>query len=452
MKFLFAIRNYWYIRNFELVFEALLQKGNQIEVRVLMKKAGVSDKQAVSLAERYAGFSHSMYPYSDRWRSRSTKRLRRLRSYLRYQEENYRKARPLRARAAAGLPWWALYNPLLRLAIVRKWLSRWLFRKECNLSSLDFVREDIKQSEPDLVVVSPLVDFVSPEIEFLKAAQELELPNCYCVASWDNLTNKGLIPVQPQAMTVWNEAMKREAIELHGMPEDIIHITGAQIWDRWFESEPATTREVFCQARGFDPDKLILLYLCSSPFIAPEEQGFVTKWMDTIRDSKDPRLAEANLLVRPHPLNAAKWKEYSIGKRKRVAVWPVDGEHPIDKASRNNYYDSLYHCAVVSGVNTSALIEAAIVGRSCLTLNTGEFADTQEGTLHFRHLLKDGFLKCSATWDEYLKEVAAVIDDPEAARKRCERFIADFVRPHGREHPCSPQFADILEKMAASKA
>ena len=52
-------------------------------------------------------------------------------------------------------------------------------------------------------------------------------------------------------------------------------VTGAQAYDHWFAIRPSTTREEFCARVGLPPDRPYLLYLCSSPFIAPREVEFV---------------------------------------------------------------------------------------------------------------------------------------------------------------------------------
>ena len=49
--------------------------------------------------------------------------------------------------------------------------------------------------------------------------------------------------------------------------------------------------------------------------------------------------------------------------REGVVVWPKGGASPVDFASRNDFYDSMYHSAGAVGINTSAQIECGIVGR-----------------------------------------------------------------------------------------
>ena len=64
--------------------------------------------------------------------------------------------------------------------------------------------------------------------------------------------------------------------------------------------------------------------------------------------------------------------------------WPrpvprVWGSNPIDAESRADYFDSMYHAAAVVGLNTSALVEAAIVDRPVFTMLLPEFRETRKG-------------------------------------------------------------------------
>ena len=66
-----------------------------------------------------------------------------------------------------------------------------------------------------------------------------------------------------------------------------------------------------------------------------------------------------------------------------VAVW----REPLKVQADPALYDSLYHCAGTVGLNTSALIEAGILGKPVFTIQTTEFEGGQEQTLHFHYLL-----------------------------------------------------------------
>jgi hypothetical protein len=155
--------------------------------------------------------------------------------------------------------------------------------------------------------------------------------------------------------------------------------------------------------------------------------------------------------VRPHPYNSAHWATVEFGDVPNVAVYPRSA-NPVNEADRQDYFDSLHHSEAVVGVNTTAMIEAAIVGRSVLSVLTDEFKDTQQGTLHFRYLLAEngGFLRVARRLDEHARQVAETLATPAPGRDACARFVDAFIRPRGRAVAATPVLVDALERLALS--
>jgi hypothetical protein len=103
----------------------------------------------------------------------------------------------------------------------------------------------------------------------------------------------------------------------------------------------------------------------------------------------------------------------------------------------------------VVGLNTSAELEAAIVGRPVLTIGVGDLAPGQEGSSHFRYLLAEqgGFVEGARDLDEHIAQLRrALAEDPFAADRR--RFVERFVRPRGLDRPASIELADEIEALA----
>ena len=96
------------------------------------------------------------------------------------------------------------------------------------------------------------------------------------------------------------------------------------------------------------------------------------------------------------------------------------------------------------------MIEAAVVGKSVLTVLRPEFA--QESTLHFHHLLAEngGFLQVAGTLDEHVAQLETVLSDDDAELRRA--FVQRFVRPHGLDRPATPILADAVEELAGVRA
>ena len=317
--------------------------------------------------------------------------------------------------------------------------------------------EYLREQSPDVLLVSPLVTAASEQVDWVKAARACGIRTAVCVASWDNLTNKGLLRVQPDPVLVWNEAQKREAVEYP------LHARGQRGGDRRAALRPVVRtlrsrigREASAGASGCRtraPSSCSPARRSSSRR-SDAEVAFVRRWMQALRDSAEPGLRDANILVRPHPYNCHPWDSATaVGPAGRGGV-PAPGLQPDRAENRDDFFDSLYHSAVVVGINTSAMIEAAIVGRPVCSLLAPEFAGTQEGTIHFRHLLPEngGFLRIASTVEDHVAQLAECLRDPASTRAETSRFVASFIRPAGVERPATPLFADAVERLAAQPA
>ncbi len=387
----------------------------------------------------------------DAWESLATT-VRLLADYLRFFEPEFRGADSLRARVEKRLP--PIYPAAVRavagVAPARALVAAALRGLERVIPTGGELAAFLREQRPDLLIVTPLIELGSQQVDYVKAARALGIRSALCVASWDNLTSKGLIRVIPDHVVVWNDAQAREAVELHGVPEARITVTGAQLFDRWFSMKPTRSREAFCGAVGLDPARPFLLYVGSSVFIAPDEVPFAERWLATLRGSAEPGVAGVGVLFRPHPANARQWRALDAGAFPNVAVWPPIGTDPTSPGFKDDYFDSLHHCAAVVGINTSAQIEASIVGRPVLTVRSPEFTHSQDGTLHFRHLVRDGgVVQAAVSLDEHVQQLAALLAGDEGWAARNRAFVTSFVRPHGLDAPVVPRFAAAVGALAA---
>ena len=449
MKALFLLKHPGAVRNLESTVRLLAERGHDVVLAFESTKTKESVELVQQLASEQAGISVVDAP-ALRGRARYGAVAYALRvsiDYLRYLEPRYANAPALRDRAASQAP--KVLTTLARSGRGAR-LQRLLQYLERTLPPHSEIVDFVRDNAPDVLLVSPLIGIGSGQADYIRAARMLGIRTAFPVLSWDNLTNKGLLRDAPDLTIVWNESQAQEAIELHDVPDERIVRAGAAAYDHWFDWKPSREREELCREVGLRPDRPFVLYVCSSPFIAPDETGFVERWVKALRAAGGP-LADVGVLVRPHPQNAAQWRDYEPPEQ--VTVWPRGGEDPLEERSRRNYFDSLHHCAAVVGVNTSALIESAIVDRPVLTILDPEFAGTQEGTLHFHHLSQPetGPLFVAQTLAEHPEQLAAALRGELDASARNERFVSRFVRPHGVAQPAAPIAVDALEALAASE-
>jgi hypothetical protein len=100
-------------------------------------------------------------------------------------------------------------------------------------------------------------------------------------------------------------------------------------------------------------------------------------------------------------------------------------------------------------VNTTAQIEAAIVGRQVFSVRVPEYKDTQDGTLHFHYLLNEsgGLLRIADTLDEHIRTLATALKSPAVCAEQLRSFVRGFVRPNGLDVPATPLLADGIEAL-----
>ena len=454
MKILFVMRHFGYVRNYEGVLRQLAAEGHQIHIAAELGRNKMGeDSLGQALARELPAITMGRAPVPEdtAW-TRTSQISRVLVDALRYMDPHYRNAPALHTRAERTVP--RAFRPFLHLVErLGSRVARLVCMTLCALERVIPLSNDVtaflQAQGPDVLLVTPLVEPASIQVDYVKSARALGIPSALCVASWDNLTNKGAVRVSPDRVFVWNAAQIEEAVSLHDVPRERVVMTGAQIFDHWFSWKPSRTREEFCRTLGLDPAKPIILYLGSSFFIAPNEAEFGIRWLTALRAGADEQVANANVLIRPHPSNAAPWGALNLESWPRTAVWPPPGVDFFAPEFKHDFYDSLYFSAAVVGVNTSAQIEAAIVGRIVCTVASPDFAHSQAGTLHFQHLIKGGLVEIARDLNEHIEHLGRMLRGGGSQVERSRRFVESFVRPFGLDQPGTPRLASAIVDLAS---
>ena len=469
LRVLFFVGRPGYVRPYRSLVAELADRGHEVHIAFAAPPAE-GEQELLNHVAAAPGITYGVGPRrgdTDGWRPVAWL-VRALADLARYTHPRYERAPVLRRRMAEDvlddLTRSQELEPLgrrLALRLARRLAAtsdaelsarviRQTARLEGAIPTSPAIDEYIRGRAPDVVLATPVVKFASEQVDFLKSARRLGIPTGVCVASWDNLTNKGLLRFVPERVFVWNEVQRREAVELHGIPAERVVATGAQLFDEWFERRPSRSREEFVRTVGLDPAEPYVLYVGSSPFVTRHSRAEVTLvegWIAALRASGDERLRRAGVLVRPHPIGKV-WKAVDLSRFGNATVWPAKPRRPVEPQEQADFFDSLVHSAAVVGLNTTAMIEAAIVGKSVLTVLAPEFA--QESTLHFHYLLAEngGFLHVASSLEEHVTQLGRVLEDDAAGAERRRRFVESFVRPRGLERAATPILADEVEELS----
>lgn len=452
MKLLFSALHFGYFRNFESVIAGLAERGHRVHLAASEPDALGGQKLVERLAAQHPTVTFGFAPALDAepW-FRLARKLRMGADYVRFHDEPFTAFRKARLNLANQVP--RVVRRLMdgaagRTRAGRRALATALRQAEALVPISDAAVGFIAEQAPDVVLLPSVSVWRAPQMDHLRAARALGVRTGICAFSWDQLSSKALMRIVPDRMFVWNETLKREAVEWHGIPADRVVMTGAQCYDLWFDRQPSRERASFCQAVGLRPDLPFLLYVCSVMTPDPHEAAFVQRWIAEIRRSADPHLREAGILVRPHPERLAEWNGVSFERFGNAAIY---GRNPVTPDAQADYFDSLYHSHAVVGIATSAFIEAAVVGRPVHTPLLAEFEIQQEAQQHFRYLMEagGGVLQTTRSLPAHLAGLAAALARPQERDEQNIRFVNAFVRPQGIDVPATPAFIAAVEEMAA---
>ena len=450
MKILFFGRHFTYFRNFESVLRGLAERGHHIHLAADRDEFVGGQHLVETLASTYPGLitygdAPARADDDDAW---VASHLRLGLDYLRYQHRIFDQALTLRERSrdrtpaifvSAGRIIRRLGEPARRLVVAL------LRRLERYVPEDPAIREFITSHTPDVVLITPLINLGSSQIEYQRAARGLGIPNALCVWSWDHLSSKALIRDWPDRIFVWNDVQRQEALNLHGVPSDRVVVTGAQCFDQWFNRQPSRDRASFCARIGLPGDRPYVMYACSTLFEhSPPEAKLVVEWVRRVRASRLPHLQNIGILIRPHPSRLYEWDTIDLATMGPTVLW---GRNPLDDESKADYFDSMYHSAALVGLITSAFIEAGIVGREVHTVLDPEFEDNQLGTVHYHYLTNTagGLLIVGKGFDEHLERLNDTLSRPTATVVK--PFVQAFVRPHGLDVAGTPRFVEQVEAM-----
>lgn len=456
IRILFFLNNVSKARHFDSVIQMLAERGHTVILAAarqrnrplaLPKTLSLANRSLVSrgLPGRVEVTACPVRRVD--WWQQVAPAMRQARDHLRFLDPRYAHASKLESRSATHAPrgWLRFIQDHPRLARHWRLVARALALAEDAIPSEKLFDLFIAYERPDLVLVTPLVDYGSYQTDYVKSAHRMGVPVVFAPFSWDNLTNRGLIRVEPDRVLVWNEIQKQEATDLHGVPADRVIVTGAPRFDAFFAMRPSASRKDFCNRIGLDPAARFVLYLCSSEFVAPREVEFVIRWMSSLRQSSYAVVRTCGVVVRPHPAHLKQWKNADLSGFSNAALWDEKETMNADQS----LYDSIHHSNAVVGLNTSAMIEAGILDKPVLTLVMEEFAGGQEGTLHFHYLraASGGLLHEAHGFQEHEKQLAAALR-ADGAGDLSRRFVERFVRPRGLHTPVTPIMVEEIERAA----
>lgn len=267
---------------------------------------------------------------------------------------------------------------LLKTKIIRSLFRKLLSHIE-NSSYNSEIERNLIEDKIDKIILTPLLlDVNLKQNEILVCAKKLNIKTIYLVRSWDNLTNKSTMNVEPDLICVWNEFQVKELKEIQKINSAKVIITGAHLYEYLIDYEEKNLSYLKIKKKN---DKKTITYLGSSPQIVEDEFNFILSFLEELTQIGFDFLSN-DFILRPHPLNLTKKliknprliEEFKVNLDKyKVKIFPDIDPNNLKKfyediLDKNIYISTFEKSNLLLGVNTSAMIEANYFNKKVLQI------------------------------------------------------------------------------------
>ncbi len=285
-------------------------------------------------------------------------------------------------------------------------LRGWMRKLERATPAVRVATRFVAAQRPDAVLVTPLLHPLNHhQVEYTKAAIQLGIPVVYGINSWDNVTTKGDLFVMPDRTYVWNAFQAEEMVRYLEVPAESIRTIGAWRMDPFLALSPSDSRDALLRARGLDPARRTLVYVCSSQLAGDDEDAFLASWLAVVA-AQFAEPDRPNLILRPHPRRPLDLQ--SIRRR-----WGPTASVSVQTQlmDEQDLYDELSVADAAVGVNTSAILQAIALGKPVFLPRCAAVAQMHEGLPHAEFLTRpeDGLVKLGADLESHARELSALL-------------------------------------------
>jgi hypothetical protein len=295
----------------------------------------------------------------------------------------------------------------------------------------------LREEKPDLLLVTRPHFDDQPAIYV--AARKLGIPTAAMMLSWDNITTKRRLVHPYDAYIVWSERMAAELHEHYPRTREVpTYVTGAPQFDVFHDPRYVQSREEYCEARGLDPAKPIIVYALGSPNRFQEHFGA----LHLAGSLAAGVLGNAQIVVRPHPLfdyGSRLDSLRSLGPRvvvQQTSSGLSEGSSRTQGPEQITEWVSTFrHAAVVVNLSSTSTIDAALFDCPVVNLNfdpapeqelTAMARDINAVWTHFAPIAQSGGVWLVDSLDEMVDAVVGYLRDPGKHREG-RRWIAEYV-------------------------
>ncbi len=271
-------------------------------------------------------------------------------------------------------------------------------------------------------------------IQAVQEAQWLGIPTATFIFSWDNLTSQGRITLPYDYFLVWNEALKRQLLEMYDwVNEDQVFVTGTPQFDFHFRPEFYLDRDEYCRQIGADPGRPIVFYATGMANHMPGEPEIVEQIADMLKTME----AKPQLMVRVYPKDRTGRFDELRKTRPDILFPKVAWEAAwLTPKAEDSYalVNALRHCAL--GINVASTVSLELCMFDKPVINVGynpdsigtdvlSYADYYEFD-HFRPVVDSGAVEVARSATEMASLIVSALDGPGARSVQRTKLVEEM--------------------------
>lgn len=292
----------------------------------------------------------------------------------------------------------------------------------------------LEKYQPGVVFLANPFDDV--EVALLREAKKRKIPTVGFINSWDLLTSRSTLRLLPDTLVVYNDIVKKEAMELADMPEARIAVCGIPQYDQHITRTPLS-RHAFFKKIGLDPDRHLVLF-------APIGRKFSNsdwKMIDLLHSifSEKKIFSNAQLFVRFQPndfldqeeLNRRPWLTYELPGIRYGTERSGDWDMTFGELA--HLTDTLAHTSVLVCYTSSLSVDAAVFDKPVININfePGTIGKLSQSPIqyyhmtHYRNALNSGGIRIVSNVEELRFWMRRYLECPEEDREGRARLVRE---------------------------
>ncbi|MDP3661265.1 MAG: hypothetical protein Q8R17_00155, partial [bacterium] len=285
---------------------------------------------------------------------------------------------------------------------------------------------------PDAILVSSLYNRFDRHI--LPEARRQCVPTLGISAGWDHI-DKYYLPFRATHFLSASEQMKHAAIAFQGYRQDEISVVGYPQYDFLVDQRFVRPCADILAHMGFPPNARYIMYVSGSAY-CPDETDIISEILRSIDSGAFG--SHTYLVIRPYLGSRGRDKAFDVVKFNRFKEHPrvffYDTKLPNYLDELTLFVNILRHAHAVMAVYSTALLEAAILGRPIVAAPFDGHSARPfyrsikrfRGFEHFQDVIRFGALKEAFNFSELQKILARYLDNPsldaEARTQMCEEL------------------------------